>query len=171
MRKPTSQQKLTSNRRLVASEAKQKLDPAIKCLKESIRHTNEVTDIFNGYKVYAGTYVDGRGRTWQPQLHGLLPNKYFELLAYVVFKGDSVNVFYPNHFLTNTIMEVIHEFIGNNSQDKARMTWTEYFCFELDFGRKYKPGMIKEKQEPSSICLLRYNCTTFFSQHQVDNLN
>ncbi|WP_372647795.1 hypothetical protein [Draconibacterium sp.] len=72
MKKATSQQKLTSNRRLVAREAKQKFDPAIKGLTESIRHTNEVTDIFHGYKVNAGTYVDGRGRTWQLQVHGVL---------------------------------------------------------------------------------------------------
>jgi len=74
-----------------------------------------------------------------------LDSKNAELLAHVFPESDSANVLYPNHFLTNTLMEVVHECMGDTFRDTAGMTWCEYFCWELDFGRKYKPGMVKEK--------------------------
>lgn len=74
-----------------------------------------------------------------------LDSKNAELLAQVFPESDSANVLYPNHYLTNTLLEVIHEGMGDTFRDKAGMTWTEYFCFEIDFGRQYKPGMVRDK--------------------------
>ncbi len=60
---------------------------------------------------------------------------------------DADAALYPNHFLTNTIVEMLHEAMGDTFRDKYGMTWTEYFCFELNYGKNYKPGMVKDKGE------------------------
>lgn len=46
------------------------------------------------------------------------------------------NVDYPD--CIDTIIDLLHSLFGRAD----RNGWIEYFCFELDFGRKYKDGMI-----------------------------
>ena len=77
MAKKTSQQKLTSNRRLLAREAEKKLSRPIKAVSDAIGNTNDVADIFYGYKVHGGTLTDGKGRTWQLQIYGVIAKKSF----------------------------------------------------------------------------------------------
>lgn len=40
----------------------------------------------------------------------------------------------------SSLLELLHLFFEKDSDE-----WISYFCFELDFGRKYKDGMITDK--------------------------
>lgn len=41
----------------------------------------------------------------------------------------------------DTLMKLLHNIFGEKDKDE----WISYFCFELDFGRKYKEGIIKDE--------------------------
>ena len=41
----------------------------------------------------------------------------------------------------DTLMKLLHNIFGEKDKDE----WISYFCFELDFGRKYKDGIIKDE--------------------------
>lgn len=77
MKKRTSQQKLTSNRRLAAREAEKKLNAPIKAISTAINNTTDVVDVFHGYKVHGGTLTDRKGRTWQLQVHAYVSKSNF----------------------------------------------------------------------------------------------
>jgi len=57
------------------------------------------------------------------------------------------NLLPDNHFVNNAIMKVLQ--VENNDTELCEhgQSWIEYFCFELDFGRKYKKGMIKDNSK------------------------
>lgn len=41
----------------------------------------------------------------------------------------------------DTTMKLLHNIFG----EKDINEWISYFCFELDFGRKYKEGLVKDE--------------------------
>ena len=41
----------------------------------------------------------------------------------------------------DTTMKLLHNIFGEKDIDE----WISYFCFELDFGRKYKDGLVKDE--------------------------
>ena len=41
----------------------------------------------------------------------------------------------------DTTMKILHKLVG----EKDINEWISYFCFELDFGRKYKEGLVKDE--------------------------
>lgn len=41
----------------------------------------------------------------------------------------------------DTTLKILHKIFEENDVDE----WISYFCFELDFGRKYKEGLIKDE--------------------------
>lgn len=41
----------------------------------------------------------------------------------------------------DTTMKLLHKIFEEKDIDE----WISYFCFELDFGRKYKEGLVKDK--------------------------
>lgn len=41
----------------------------------------------------------------------------------------------------DTTIKILHKIFGEKDVDE----WISYFCFELDFGKKYKIGMIKDE--------------------------
>lgn len=41
-----------------------------------------------------------------------------------------------------TVIDLLHLMFGAADEDE----WISYFCFELDFGREWVPGMIKDAQ-------------------------
>lgn len=57
------------------------------------------------------------------------------------------NLLPENHFINNALIKVLQ--VENNDLElcKYGISWIEYFCFELDFGTKYKSGMIIDKGE------------------------
>jgi len=57
------------------------------------------------------------------------------------------NLLPNNHFVTNALIKVLQ--VENNDLKlcKYGQSWIEYFCFELDFGRAYKKGMIIDKEK------------------------
>jgi len=44
------------------------------------------------------------------------------------------NLLYNNSFLVDQILEILKTQLNDNGD------WIEYFIYELDFGKKYKPG-------------------------------
>lgn len=57
------------------------------------------------------------------------------------------NLLPENHFISNALMKVLQ--VENNDLELCEhgQSWIEYFCFELEFGYKYKSGMITDKGE------------------------
>lgn len=57
------------------------------------------------------------------------------------FRKNNVEgyIFQPD--CSSTVLRLLHLILGDSDKDK----WIEYFCFELDFGKKWEPGMITEK--------------------------
>ena len=41
----------------------------------------------------------------------------------------------------DTTLKLLHNIFGEKDKDE----WISYFCFELDFGRKYKEGSVKDE--------------------------
>lgn len=41
---------------------------------------------------------------------------------------------------TVAILKLLHNLFGEKDKDE----WISYFCFELDFGAKYKDGVVKD---------------------------
>ena len=48
---------------------------------------------------------------------------------------------YDNHFTNNKLLELLQVLTNDNHQH----SWIEYYCFELDFGKKWKKGDVTEK--------------------------
>lgn len=57
------------------------------------------------------------------------------------FRKNNVDgyIFQPD--CTSTVISLLHTISGTKDKDE----WINYFCFELDFGKKWKEGMITEK--------------------------
>ena len=57
------------------------------------------------------------------------------------FRKNNVEgyIFQPD--CSSTALRLLHIIFGEADKDK----WIEYFCFELNFGRKWESGMITEK--------------------------
>jgi hypothetical protein len=55
----------------------------------------------------------------------------------VIFPNDFISG-YDNHWLTNKLVELLE----NNMNDSEE--WISYFLYELDFGKKWKPGTVTE---------------------------
>lgn len=54
------------------------------------------------------------------------------------FRKNNVDgyIFQPD--CTSTVISLLHTIFGIKDKDE----WIDYFCFELDFGKKWKDGMI-----------------------------
>lgn len=61
-----------------------------------------------------------------------------KLLAQVFPDAFDANLMYDNHLITNQIVKILQEQMNDVGPD----SWIEYFLWELDFGRKYKPGCV-----------------------------
>lgn len=57
------------------------------------------------------------------------------------FKKNNVEgyIFQPD--CVATVLRLLHVFF--NDEDKEE--WIEYFCFELNFGKKWEPGIVKDE--------------------------
>lgn len=57
------------------------------------------------------------------------------------FRKNNVDgyIFQPD--CTPTVINLLHTIYGVNDKDN----WIDYFCFELDFGKKWKKGLITKK--------------------------
>lgn len=57
------------------------------------------------------------------------------------FKKNDVDgyIFQPD--CTCSVLQLLHFIFGERDVEE----WISYFCFELDFGRKYKDGMVTDK--------------------------
>jgi len=51
--------------------------PAIKALSEHVHKTTQVTSVFKGYKIPAGTFTDRQGRKWQYQVSAVVAKSEF----------------------------------------------------------------------------------------------
>ena len=59
---------------------------------------------------------------------------------------DGEVLLYDNHKLTNAMVMLLQHLTNDLNKCKYGYTWTEYFCYELDFGRKYEEGMVKDAE-------------------------
>ena len=57
------------------------------------------------------------------------------------FRKNNVDgyIFQPD--CSSTVIGLLHTILGEKDKDE----WIDYFCFELDFGKKWKEGTITEK--------------------------
>ena len=57
------------------------------------------------------------------------------------FRKNNVDgyIFQPD--CSSTVIGLLHTVLGEKDKDE----WIDYFCFELDFGKKWKEGVITEK--------------------------
>ena len=57
------------------------------------------------------------------------------------FRKNNVDgyIFQPD--CSSTVFGLLHTILGEKDKDE----WIDYFCFELDFGKKWKEGTITEK--------------------------
>ena len=55
-------------------------------------------------------------------------------LGRVFSDAFEANLYYDNHFLSEGLLNVLQVELGDKGE------WIGYFCYELDFGKKYKPG-------------------------------
>lgn len=57
------------------------------------------------------------------------------------FRKNNVDgyIFQPD--CSSTVIGLLHNTLGEKDKDG----WIDYFCFELDFGKKWKEGTITEK--------------------------
>ncbi len=58
----------------------------------------------------------------------------------VILPHDHIST-YSNHWLQNQLVKLLQ--VGMNDEHKD--SWIEYYLWELNFGAKYKPGMVTEK--------------------------
>ena len=66
-------------------------------------------------------------------------------LAKVFTNAYDANLLHENHLVNNALMKILK--VENNDLELCEygQSWIEYFCFELNFGAKYKDGMITDK--------------------------
>lgn len=57
------------------------------------------------------------------------------------FRKNNVDgyIFQPD--CTDTVLRLLHIYFGDADKDN----WIEHFCFDLEFGKKWKKDMIKDK--------------------------
>jgi hypothetical protein len=48
----------------------------------------------------------------------------------------NTNLLPDNHFLHNGIIQILQEQMNDHETLNNGMTWVEYFCFQLEFGKK-----------------------------------
>ena len=68
-----------------------------------------------------------------------------ENLGKVFTNAFTPNLLPDNHFVTNALFKVLQ--VENNDLELCEhgQSWIEYFCFELDFGSKFKMGMVTDR--------------------------
>lgn len=57
------------------------------------------------------------------------------------FSKNGVDGYIYQPDCVDTTMKLLHNIFG----EKDKNEWISYFCFELDFGKKYKDGSIKDE--------------------------
>lgn len=59
------------------------------------------------------------------------------------FKNNDVDgyIFQPD--CSVSVIKLLHEMFGSADEDD----WIEYYCIELDYGKKYKPGCVLDKNK------------------------
>lgn len=57
------------------------------------------------------------------------------------FSKNGVDGYIYQPDCVDTTMKLLHNIFG----EKDKNEWISYFCFELDFGKKYKKGSIKDE--------------------------
>jgi len=57
------------------------------------------------------------------------------------FHRTNVNGYLFQPDCTETALRLLHLIFKNEDVDE----WISYFCYELDFGKKWKEGMVKDK--------------------------
>ena len=72
-------------------------------------------------------------------------NEFAKKLSEVFTNAFEANLLPENHLINNALMKILQ--VENNDLELCDygQSWIEYFCFELDFGVKYKDGMITDK--------------------------
>ena len=72
-------------------------------------------------------------------------NEFAKKLSQVFTNAFEASLLPENHLINNALMKVLQ--VENNDLELCEhgQSWIEYFCFELDFGVKYKDGMITDK--------------------------
>jgi hypothetical protein len=48
------------------------------------------------------------------------------------------------YYITDSIVEALHKTLDHLSEYKDSGDWVFYFIYDLDFGRKYKKGMVNQ---------------------------
>ncbi len=66
--------------------------------------------------------------------------------------GQTLNICFPenyaenlmpnNSLLTNMLLKMLQHL--TNDYTETNLSWIEYYCFELNFGAKYKPGSVTD---------------------------
>lgn len=57
-------------------------------------------------------------------------------LGEVYTSAFDANLLYDNHHLSNALMEILQVQMEDTTLCEFGQSWIEYFCWELDFGRK-----------------------------------
>lgn len=58
-------------------------------------------------------------------------------------ESSSENLLYDNHFVNNALLEILKVQMEDNHKD----SWIEYYCFELNFGKKNDILKIYDKEK------------------------
>lgn len=61
--------------------------------------------------------------------------------------AEKHNLHPQNHLLHNQIIIILQELMGDVYNDDVSNSWIDYYINELDFGRKFIPGMVKYENE------------------------
>jgi hypothetical protein len=70
--------------------------------------------------------------------------KISKLLSKAFTDAFEANLMPKNHFLQNQLIKVLQEEMNDLELCEFGQSWIEYFCFDLDFGKKYKKGCVKD---------------------------
>lgn len=79
----------------------------------------------------------------------------------VILDSDYVSR-YNNHWVVNQLVYLLQK----SMNDDIVHSWIEYYIYELDFGKKYKPGMVivQHKDVPLRTPEDLYNAIVFFQR-------
>ena len=58
---------------------------------------------------------------------------------------DADSCFYPNDILTNTLVQILKEEMNDKYFPVAGMSWIEFFCFELNYGKNKKQLKVNDQ--------------------------
>ena len=61
--------------------------------------------------------------------------------AFSVILPEDFITSYDNHYIFNSLLEIIKIAFNDNHED----SWIDYYIYELDFGKKFKMGMVTDK--------------------------